>query len=75
MHQKRSQSVDELENENFHEFWIIDDMYTFENIGFSNTVGNYKYLICADCEMGPVGYHNTSTKKNYVALKRVKHEQ
>ena len=70
-------------------------MFTFENIGFSNTVGDFKYLICADCDMGPIGkfssirayhrqdleiyffagYHVISTKKNYVALLRVKHEK
>lgn len=49
-------------------------MFTFENIGFSHTVDNYKYLICADCEMGPVGYHNITTKKCYVALERVKYD-
>lgn len=75
MHQKHSKSIDELETEVFKEYWIIDDMFHFENIGFSNTVGNYKYLICADCEMGPVGYHDITTKTNYVALQRVKHEQ
>jgi hypothetical protein len=74
MHQKRSKSIDELETEDFKQFWVVDDMFTFENIGFSNDCGDYKYLICADCEMGPFGYHDISTKKNYVALKRVKHE-
>lgn len=56
MHQKQSRNVDELETESFKEFWLIDDMFTFENIGFSNTVGDFKYLICADCDMGPVNY-------------------
>ncbi|CAI9720096.1 guanine nucleotide exchange factor MSS4-like [Octopus vulgaris] len=28
--------------------WRIDNMFNFENIGFSNTVGYFKYLICAD---------------------------
>lgn len=75
IHQKKhSQKVDELETEVFRDFWMVDDMFTFENIGFSNTVGDYKYLICADCEMGPVGYHELSTKKNFIALTRVKHE-
>ncbi|CAO1355102.1 unnamed protein product [Diamesa hyperborea] len=75
MHQKQTKTAtDELESEEYKEFWIIDDMFTFENIGFSNQVGNYKYLICADCEMGPVGYHDIETKKCYIALKRVKHE-
>ncbi|KAK2156342.1 hypothetical protein LSH36_216g07073 [Paralvinella palmiformis] len=31
--------------------WVVDNMYKFENIGFSNTVGTIKYLICADCEV------------------------
>ncbi|CRL01102.1 CLUMA_CG014199, isoform A [Clunio marinus] len=75
MHQKHSRNLDELETEVFKDFWVVDDMFTFENIGFSNTVGDYKYLICADCDMGPVGYHILSTKKNYIALVRVKHEK
>lgn len=74
MHQKHSRSPNELETESFKDFWFVDDMFTFENIGFSNTVGDFKYLICADCEMGPVGYHEISTKKNFVAIARVKHE-
>lgn len=75
MHQKHSQNVDKLETEAFKDFWEIADMFTFENIGFSNTVGDFKFLICADCDMGPVGYHVTSSKKNYIALARVKHEK
>lgn len=57
MHQKKddSRNLEELETQNYIEYWIIEDMFTFENIGFSNSVGDYKYLICADCEMGPIG--------------------
>ncbi|KAK4884928.1 hypothetical protein RN001_001199 [Aquatica leii] len=29
-------------------FWLVSDMLIFENVGFSNAVGNNKYLICAD---------------------------
>ena len=53
--------------------WMIPDMFQFENIGFSNTVGNYKYLVCADCEVGPIGWHCIDSKINYVADQRVKH--
>ena len=49
------------------------DMFDFENIGFSHTVGDTKYLVCADCEQGPVGWHDNNTRKSYVALARVKH--
>ncbi|XP_033324633.1 RAB interacting factor STRAT [Megalopta genalis] len=54
--------------------WLVEDMYTFENIGVSYTVDNVKYLACADCDMGPVGWHDLATKKSYISLSRVKHE-
>nr|CAH7718628.1 unnamed protein product [Callosobruchus chinensis] len=54
-------------------FWLVKDMFTFQNVGFSNTVGTTKYLSCADCEAGPIGYHDLSTKVSYVALNRVLH--
>ena len=47
-------------------------MFHFENAGFSNTVGEYKYLTCADCEMGPIGWHCLRTKLSYIADQRVK---
>lgn len=48
-------------------------MFHFENVGFSKPVGNVKYLVCADCEMGPIGWHYTDSKLCYVADQRVKH--
>ncbi|XP_012224300.1 guanine nucleotide exchange factor MSS4 [Linepithema humile] len=62
------------QQETISDYWLVEDMYTFENIGVSHTVGNVKYLACADCERGPVGWHDLSTKKSYIALCRVKHE-
>ncbi|KAF7654694.1 hypothetical protein LDENG_00066540 [Lucifuga dentata] len=54
--------------------WLVDDMYTFENVGFTNDVGRIKYLICADCEIGPIGWHCLDDKKSfYVAVERVNH--
>ncbi|CAG9766112.1 unnamed protein product [Ceutorhynchus assimilis] len=54
-------------------FWVVKDMFTFYNVGFSNAVGNTKFLTCADCEAGPIGYHDIPTKISYVALTRVSH--
>jgi predicted alpha/beta-fold hydrolase len=51
IHQKNTKALNEIEFEKFQDFWIVDDMFTFENIGFSNTVEQTKFLICADCEM------------------------
>ncbi|XP_013105931.1 guanine nucleotide exchange factor MSS4 homolog [Stomoxys calcitrans] len=73
IHQKNTKDINTIETESLEDFWVIDDMFTFENIGFSNTVDKRKFLICADCEMGPVGYHDIETKKCFVALKRVHH--
>ena len=54
--------------------WLVEDMFHFENVGFSKTVQNIKYLICADCEIGPIGWHDVNNKKEFfVACERVKY--
>jgi len=55
------------------QFFRVEDMFDFDNLGFTNTVGKYKFLSCADCDVGPIGYHDLETKKSYVALGRVHH--
>nr|XP_039268818.1 guanine nucleotide exchange factor MSS4-like [Styela clava] len=62
----------EMEGEKLNEFWMVSDMYDFENIGFCNTVDNIKYLACADCERGPVGSYVVDSKEFLVSLKRTK---
>lgn len=49
---------DEFPHECVSDFWTVEKMYDFENVGFSMAFGNIKYLICADCEIGPIGYHD-----------------
>ncbi|CAI9535425.1 unnamed protein product [Staurois parvus] len=57
------------------EHWLVHDMFTFENVGFTKDVGSVKFLVCADCEVGPIGWHSLEEKTNfYVALERVRHE-
>lgn len=38
----------------------MEDMFTFVNVGFTKDVGNIKFLVCADCEVGPTGWHSFS---------------
>ena len=58
------------------EHWLVTDMFDFENVGFSKNVDDIKYLICADCERGPVGWHVvTETDKFYISCTRVKYGQ
>ena len=62
-------------------FWLVSDMFTFENVGFSHTVNNQtRYLVCANCERGPIGFSpiNPVTrqpeKEFYVASDRIKYK-
>ncbi|XP_037667081.1 guanine nucleotide exchange factor MSS4-like [Choloepus didactylus] len=49
--------------------WLVDDMFIFENSGFT------KDVVCADCEIGPIGWHCLDDKNSFcVALERVLHE-
>ena len=51
----------------------VDGIYTFENIGFSMPFRGVKYLFCADCEKGPVGYHlEDDTSNIYLSSTRTK---
>jgi hypothetical protein len=54
-------------------YWTIDDMMKFENIGFCKTVDGIKFLSCADCDLGPLGYHDTRIvpKLYHIAVDRV----
>ena len=63
------------DGETLYDHWLVSDMYTFENVGFSNTVGTLKYLICADCEIGPIGWHDIAVKNEfYVSFARIKNQ-
>jgi guanine nucleotide exchange factor len=64
----------QIQNDKLKSFWCINDMLTFENIGFTNSVNNIKYLICADCEIGPVGLQYLDNPNEFlVSIDRVKH--
>ena len=50
----------------------VKDMMEFENIGFSNEKDGIKYLICADCEIGPLGWFDPKFPGEYcIAQDRV----
>lgn len=64
----------ESAGDNLTDFWLVQNMLDFENLGFSKTVEGKKFLICADCEIGPLGWHDLQVPNEfYVACKRVKY--
>ncbi|XP_022094524.1 guanine nucleotide exchange factor MSS4-like [Acanthaster planci] len=68
----KSANQEPNDGETLQDFWLVEGMYTFENVGFTNTVQNIKYLICADCEVGPIGCHELQNRDNFfVAVDRV----
>ncbi|VDI26953.1 guanine nucleotide exchange factor MSS4-like [Mytilus galloprovincialis] len=74
-HMKKKKEGLDSNGEKLSDFWKVGDMFTFENVGFCNTVDNIKYLVCADCEVGPIGWHDISDKTAYyIALDRVVHK-
>jgi hypothetical protein len=49
--------------------WTVNDMMTFENIGFSKAdpdTPQLRYLVCAECELGPLGYQKDISVKEFV---------
>ena len=69
----KHKGADEPQGETLTSFWLVEDMFHFENVGFSKVVNEVEqYLVCADCEVGPIGWTNTSNKKKlFVAAERV----
>ncbi|KAJ2305666.1 hypothetical protein IWW55_001821, partial [Coemansia sp. RSA 2706] len=68
-----SLSPAELEEKQAGWFWLVHDMMDFDNIGFSKTSQGIKYLSCAECDLAPVGYHDTQSepREYLVAVDRV----
>jgi hypothetical protein len=64
------------ENDKPVEYWTVDNVMAFENVGFTREQDNYKFLICADCDLGPLGFHDTkASKKEYnLACNRVRYQ-
>ncbi|KCV71709.1 hypothetical protein H696_01132 [Fonticula alba] len=52
-------------------FLEVDSIFTFLNMGFAHAVQGRKYMCCADCNFGPVGFLNTTTNRCWLARDRV----
>ncbi|KAK9484419.1 Mss4-like protein [Lipomyces starkeyi] len=61
---EKEQPTSEANNVEKELFWVLGDPFDFDNLGFSkSSSAGVKYLACADCDRGPLGYHDS----NFVA--------
>ncbi len=68
----RRQRGQETASESLRGFLMVQDKYDFFNIGFTNAVDGRAYLTCADCDLGPLGYHDHAVPNAfYIAAERV----
>jgi hypothetical protein len=58
---------DNVEADDHRHFWVIKDIFDFDNVGVSRLVKidgkDAQYLLCADCEIGPIGLFFVENKK------------
>lgn len=54
-------------------YWLVDDMYKFDQIGYTKEIKSQydeaktlRYLVCADCNQCPLGWFDSSTKESYL---------
>ncbi|CAJ0564218.1 unnamed protein product, partial [Mesorhabditis spiculigera] len=62
--QRKDRQEQEVDKETLEGFWAVKNMMDFENVGFTHAVGGYKYLTCAECEYGPIGFVCRRVKKD-----------
>ena len=68
--------VEAPEEEVVTKFWLLTSLMAFENIGVSHLVDNVKFLSCADCEVGPIGWHDVNDRTRfYIAAERVRYSE
>lgn len=58
------------------QFWVLTKLMDFENIAFTHTQNNVKYLSCADCEREVIGYQNLDIpNKFFLSYSRVSYDE
>uniref|UniRef100_A0A1I8AZH1 Guanine nucleotide exchange factor MSS4 n=1 Tax=Meloidogyne hapla TaxID=6305 RepID=A0A1I8AZH1_MELHA len=71
---KHNELPKDLETEEFNKWWIVGNMFTFENVGFTHSFAGCKFLACADCEIGPIGFVCPDSNNCFVSVERVEYK-
>lgn len=71
-------SVNAEDGEELQWYWKVDDMWKFDNIGFTKEVPdrdgkskNFKFAICGCCDRGVLGIQTIGDNNIYVGHNRV----
>ena len=68
----QKKNATEIETDLIEGSFRVKDPFCFENVGFSKTVNETKYLTCSDCELGPVGWQDLESGLCFLAVSRVR---
>ncbi|CAJ0937188.1 unnamed protein product, partial [Mesorhabditis belari] len=68
---RQNQNTGGVDKELLCEWWILANMMDFENVGFTHSVDGVKFLTCAECDFGPIGFVNKETGLHLIAPSRM----
>lgn len=68
---RQKKGIDHTQTEPIRGFFGVKDMFAFENVGFTRSSEGKRYLVCGECEQGPVGFVDPVTEMNYVSPERL----
>ncbi|KAJ2466629.1 hypothetical protein EV174_006504, partial [Coemansia sp. RSA 2320] len=54
------QPIEEIAEDMTDMYWMLGDVMQFENVGVSRSDNGIVYLTCADCDLAPLGYCDTT---------------
>ncbi|CAL2040881.1 unnamed protein product [Caenorhabditis brenneri] len=68
---RQTKGIDHTQTELVKGYFGVKDIFAFENVGFTRSAEGKKFLVCGECEEGPVGFVDPNTEMNYVTPERL----
>uniref|UniRef100_A0A1I7TE38 Guanine nucleotide exchange factor MSS4 homolog n=1 Tax=Caenorhabditis tropicalis TaxID=1561998 RepID=A0A1I7TE38_9PELO len=68
---RQKKGIDHTQTEPVRGYFGVKDIFAFENVGFTRSSEGKRFLVCGECEQGPVGYVDPETEMNYVTPERL----
>ncbi|EFO92863.1 hypothetical protein CRE_10270 [Caenorhabditis remanei] len=68
---RQKKGIEYAQTEPVHGYFGVKDIFAFENVGFTRSSEGKRYLVCGECEQGPVGFVDPATEMNYITPNRL----